>query len=66
VGFVVKATGRDFGINWISPGTAGTSTFGALKSATVFPTQAEARTAADRAAKSYAGLGITFTVEAAG
>ena len=63
--FVVKGTGRDFGVNWISPGTAGSSTFGARKSAIIFPTQAEAQAAADKAAKSYSGLGITFTVEAA-
>jgi hypothetical protein len=65
MGFVVKGAGRDFGINWISPGTAGSSTFGARKGATIFSTQAKAQAAADKAAKSYSGLGITFTVEAA-
>jgi hypothetical protein len=65
MGFVVKGTGRDFGVNWISPGTAGSSTFGARKTATVFQTHVEAQAAADKAAKSYSGLGITFTVEAA-
>jgi hypothetical protein len=63
--FVVKATGKDFGINWIAPGTAGTSTFSARNRAVIFPTQAEAQAAADKATKSYSGLGITFTVEAA-
>jgi hypothetical protein len=63
--FVVKGVGRDFGINWIWPGTAGTSTFGARKGATAFPTHVEAQAAADKAAKSYSGLGITFTVESA-
>ena len=66
MGFIVKGTGRDFGVHWISPGTAGTTTFGASKGATVFPTRAEAQAAADKAAKAYSGLGITFTVEAAG
>ena len=65
MGFVVKGTGRDFGVNWISPGTAGSSTFGSREGATVFPTQAEAQAAADKSAKSYSGLSITFTVEAA-
>jgi hypothetical protein len=63
--FVVKGTRRDFGVNWSWPSTAGSSTFGARKGATVFPTQAEAQAAADKASKSYSGLGITFTVEAA-
>jgi hypothetical protein len=65
MGFIVKGTGRDFGINWISPGTAGSSTFGARKGATIFATRVEAQAAADKAAKAYSGLGITFTVEAA-
>jgi hypothetical protein len=62
----VRGAGSDFGINWISPGTAGTNTFGPRKGASVFPTQAEAQAAADRATKSYSGLGMTFSVEAAG
>jgi hypothetical protein len=63
--FVVKGTGRDFGVHWIVPGAAGSSTVGERTSATIFPTQAKAQAAADKAAKSYSGLGITFTVEAA-
>ena len=63
--FVVKGTGQHFGINWIWPGAARYINFGSRKGATVFPTHLEAQAAADKAAKSYSGLGITFTVEAA-
>jgi hypothetical protein len=64
MGFVVRATGRDFGVSWIASGASGSITFGARQSATIFPTLAEAEAAAHNAAKSYGALGITFTVEA--
>jgi len=63
--FVVKAAKVGSSTaSWLEPQLCITfHTLGPRKTAAIFPTDAEARTAADKAAKSLSPLGLVFSVE---
>jgi hypothetical protein len=62
--YVVKVTGSGFSIAWLTPDSAtGAYTFGSRKDALVFPTQADAQDAVDKATKAFGALGMVFSVE---
>jgi hypothetical protein len=64
--FVVGVTGEGFGVMWLVPDPSqGSCSFGPRKDAIIFPMQADAQAAADRATKAFGALSIMFTVEVA-
>jgi hypothetical protein len=62
--FVVKVTGTGFHIMWLAVcDSEGSYTFGSSKDAIIFPTQADAQDAADKASYAYGQLGMVFSVD---